>query len=301
MTDSADRKAADPDGDGSDAGQFDAVVPHDDTSAPDRSHTANPARRAADLIARTDSSDAAVNAVRAARRLIPDAVPDDQDSRPSARLSRLIAEARPEQPSAIRELSLAALQVWTALTRRSGKTDQRAVPATILFTDLVGFSSWALDAGDDQVLRLLREVNRATEKVINRRGGRVVKNLGDGIMAVFVDGSEAIEAAYEAIGAVSALTFDGYRPQLRAGLHSGTPRSVGDDYFGVDVNIAARVAEAAGAGELLVSADTLAIADAEKYVRRKRRFKAKGVPRDLAVFAVIPRYDEDARGTRESR
>lgn len=287
MTDPADPRPVDPD-------DSRAVEPRAGERSP------NPARRAADLIARTDSSDTAVNAVRAARRFIPDVTPPAGDSRPSARLARLIAEARPEQPSAVRELGLAALQVWRALTRRGAGEPDRAVPATILFTDLVGFSTWALDAGDDQVLRLLREVNRATEAVITRRGGRVVKHLGDGIMAVFIDGTEAIEAAYEAIGAVSAMTFDGYRPQLRAGLHTGNPRVVGDDFLGVDVNIAARVAEAAGAGELLVSADTLAISEADKYARRKRRFKAKGVPRELAVFAVIPRYDDDISDSPES-
>ncbi len=45
----------------------------------------------------------------------------------------------------------------------------------------------------------------------------------------------------------------GYRPILRAGMHVGRPERVGDDYFGVDVNIAARVAEAATGGEILAT------------------------------------------------
>lgn len=75
-------------------------------------------------------------------------------------------------------------------------------------------------------------------------------------------------------------------------MHTGTPRAVGDDYLGVDVNIAARVAAAAGPGELLASADTLDVAEADRYVRRRRRFKAKGVPADLEVYSVIPRYSD---------
>ena len=118
-------------------------------------------------------------------------------------------------------------------------------PATILFTDLVGFSTWALHAGDDQVLQLLRDVNGVTENIVRSRGGRIVKHLGDGTMAVFIDGVEAIEAGHEVIVAVSALTVGDYRPQLRAGLHTGEPRAVGDDFLGVDVNVAARVAAAA--------------------------------------------------------
>ncbi|MFW0785749.1 adenylate/guanylate cyclase domain-containing protein [Gordonia sp. CPCC 206044] len=248
-------------------------------------------RRAADALARTDSSDGAVRAARAARRLIPPARPAVSGPRPSDRLARLIAEARQDQPSAVRELGLGAVAVWQSLrSRRPGHGD-RAVTATILFTDLVGFSTWALDVGDEKVLDLLAQVNTVTESVVSARGGRIVKHLGDGAMAVFVDGTQAIEAAYEAICAVSAVTVDGHRPQLRAGLHTGTPRAVGDDYLGVDVNIAARVAAAAGPGELLVSDATLAVADPERYHRRRRRFRAKGVPRELEVFAVVPRYE----------
>lgn len=251
-----------------------------------------PARRAAQFLARTNSSGGAVKAAQAVRRLLPDAPPPVSGDRASARLARLIAEAGADRPSAVRELGLASVQIWQALVRRGMRSDDRPVSATILFTDLVGFSTWALRVGDEQVLRLLAEVNEATREVVVRRGGKIVKHLGDGAMAVFADGTQAIEAGYEAICAVSALTIDGYRPQLRAGLHTGEPRAVGDDYLGVDVNIAARVAAAAGAGELLVSADTLAVADDDNYVKRRRRFKAKGVPSDLEVFSVIPRYSD---------
>lgn len=50
----------------------------------------------------------------------------------------------------------------------------------LLFTDLVGFSSWALHAGDAAVLELLREVGTEVEAVIARHDGRIVKRLGDG-------------------------------------------------------------------------------------------------------------------------
>ncbi|WP_431309359.1 adenylate/guanylate cyclase domain-containing protein [Gordonia sesuvii] len=268
--------------------------PSDEPADPtdvDRGETRGPARRAADALARSDANSGAVRAARAARGLLPTAQPAPS-RRASDRLARLINESRPDQPSVVRELGLGAIQVWQTLLARRGGRHQSPVPATILFTDLVGFSTWALDVGDEQVLRLLASVNEVTESVVSARGGSIVKQLGDGTMAVFLDGTEAIEAAYEAICGVSALTIDGYRPQLRAGLHTGTPRSVGDDFIGVDVNIAARVADAAGAGELLVSDATLQSADASRYSSRRRRFKAKGVPRELEVYAVVPRYDD---------
>jgi class 3 adenylate cyclase len=231
----------------------------------------------------------AVRTARAARRLAPGAeqVALPGADRPSDRMARLIAQAGGDQPSAARELGLAAVQVWQALSRPGVAGGE----VTILFTDLVGFSGWALEAGDDAVLRLLREVGEVTGNVLGRRGGKVVKSLGDGVMAVFAEPAPAIEAAAEACTAVSAITVDGYRPQLRAGLHTGRPRRVGRDYLGVDVNVAARVAAAAAGGEVLVSGPALAEVDSERYtVRRRRRFRAKGTPKDLEVYSVVPRH-----------
>ena len=64
-------------------------------------------------------------------------------------------------------------------------------------------------------------------------------------MAVFDDPSEAVHAAFDAVAALETVEVGGHRPQLRAGLHVGRPRRVGGDYLGVDVNIAARVVDAA--------------------------------------------------------
>ena len=130
----------------------------------------------------------------------------------------------------------------------SGETD-----VAILFTDLVGFSSWALEAGDTAALELLGEVEEVEESAVRRNGGVLVKRLGDGSMAVFNDADEAIEAALDAQAAAAKVEAPGYRAQLRAGIHLGRPRKVGGDFLGVDVNIAARVADAAKGGEVLVS------------------------------------------------
>ena len=56
---------------------------------------------------------------------------------------------------------------------------------TLVFTDLVGFSTWSLQAGDDAALKLLRQVARAVEPPLLDAGGHIVKRMGDGIMAVF--------------------------------------------------------------------------------------------------------------------
>ncbi|WP_050792761.1 adenylate/guanylate cyclase domain-containing protein [Gordonia neofelifaecis] len=251
---------------------------------------ARPLSRASELLARTDESQTAVRAAQLARRLAPVEGRLPTGDRTSDRVARLLNDVRPDRPSAIRELGLASVAVWQSLVERRRPDPSGPIPATILFTDLVGFSSWALRAGDDQVLELLREVNAACDEVIRAHGGQVVKTLGDGTMAVFLEAGEAITAAHEAVGAVSAIVVGDFRPALRAGLHTGAPRAVGSDFLGVDVNIAARVCDAAGGGEVYVSDSALAQVDVDDYVIKRRRFKAKGVPRELQVFRVFPRY-----------
>lgn len=253
----------------------------------------SPLQRAGGLLAWTDASAPLVRAAQFARRLAPPERLAAGASTTLDRLARAIGDVNAERPSAVRELGLGAVQVWQAMSRRHRPDSTAPIPVTILFTDLVDFSRWALRVGDDQVLELLRAVNEVSERVILDRGGQVVKTLGDGMMAVFADGREAIEAAHEATVAVSALVVDDYRPALRAGVHTGAPRAVGDDFLGVDVNIAARVCAAAGPGEVFASEPTLELAGTDGYSIRRRRFRAKGVPKELKVFRVVPRYNAD--------
>jgi len=77
------------------------------------------------------------------------------------------------------------------------------------------------------------------------------------------------------------------KPRMRAGIHVGRPRKVKGDYFGVDVNIAARVADGAQGDELLLSDQALdAIGSDAVQVRPRERLSAKGVPDDFRVYAV---------------
>src|SRR3954452_9821375 len=205
---------------------------------------------------------------------------------PSLVLARRLNELGATRPSATRELGLGALQVWQALSEAQGRgRGEREV--AILFTDLVEFSAWALEAGDDAALDLLRRVSACEDSAVTANGGRIVKRLGDGMMAAFNDAGSAVRAACEAREKVGTLQVDGYRAQLRAGIHLGKPRKIGGDYLGVDVNIAARVAGGAKPGEILVSSAACEkLAGAEFELKRRRRFKAKGAPKELEVYSV---------------
>jgi adenylate cyclase len=157
----------------------------------------------------------------------------------------------------------------------------------ILFTDIVEFSSWALEAGDEAALDLLREVATIEDRAISEHRGSLVKRLGDGSMSVFRQAEGAVRAALQAQEDMRAIEVAGHTPELRAGVHVGRPRRVGGDYLGVDVNIAARVGEAAKGGQVLVSEPACEALDGGTFkLGRKRRLRETGAPRDLMVCSV---------------
>ena len=228
-------------------------------------------------------------------RKLRDALPGDSrfgdplsvaGSKQSDMIGRRVTEMTAERPGVLREAGLSALQVWQALSEAQGR-GRGDVECTIVFTDLVEFSEWAVEAGDEAALELLRDVADAIEPPVSDHGGRVVKRLGDGMMAIFRDPNDAVEAVLEARERLAAVEVVGYQPVIRAGMHVGQPREIGGDYLGVDVNIAARVAEGAGGDELLASETVIEALDgAPVKPRKKRLFRGKGVPKDLSIYSL---------------
>jgi adenylate cyclase len=201
-------------------------------------------------------------------------------------IARSVSALQPERESVVKELGLTGLQVWQALSEATGRgLGDREM--AVLFTDLVGFSAWALEAGDGVAVELLREVGRVVEGAIEDRGGRIVKRLGDGLMAVFYAAQDAVDAALDAQAALAQVAVNGYRPRMRAGVHWGRPRKLGGDYLGVDVNIAARVAQTGRADQVVVSDRVLEHVDLKGLTTsRPKRLRAPGAPRELHRVTV---------------
>jgi adenylate cyclase len=253
-----------------------------------------PAARLARLraaITRLDSEPALLSAARGIRRRLPG---DEKFGDPLSTAGRApveeiasgVSALQPGRQSVAKELGLSALQVWQSFSESAGR-GRGDLEMALLFTDLVGFSEWALQAGDAAVLELLREVGWAVEAVIAQREGRIVKRLGDGLMATFLDGQEAVEAALDAQDAVGEIEVDSYSPRMRAGVHWGRPRKLGGDFLGVDVNVAARVTGAAKAGQVLVSDALLPKLHADGMrTGRAKRLRADGAPSGLRVAEV---------------
>jgi class 3 adenylate cyclase len=244
-------------------------------------------------------SPSVVEFLRRARRALPGdpdfGDPLSADGVGGPRAAARVADRLLDREAVSREVSLGALQLWQAVTEKvSGKPANPEV--TLVFSDLVGFSSWALTAGDDATLRLLRRVAQAYEPPLLEAGGRIVKRMGDGSMAVFTDPGTAVRAVLNAMAGVRSVEVDAYTPRMRVGVHTGRPQRIGSDWLGVDVNIAARVMERATRGGLIVSQATLDRIPAEELaalnvtVKRQRRqvfsLKPAGVPPDLAMYRV---------------
>jgi class 3 adenylate cyclase len=130
------------------------------------------------------------------------------------------------------------------------------VPRTFAFVDLSGFTNYTAAFGDDAAGRLLGAFRTVVRQVASEYGVRVAKWLGDGCMLVSVEASGAIACAVE----LQQRTADICAPLAsRVGIASGPALLFeGDDYIGSSVNMAARLCDIAGPGEVLMPAMQIA-------------------------------------------
>jgi adenylate cyclase len=126
----------------------------------------------------------------------------------------------------------------------------------IVFTDIVGFTQLTDERGDDIALALLERQERFVRSVLPERA-RVVKELGDGLLLWFDSPREAIECCLRLQRAFEGDDTDEVPLWVRMGMHFGCPRRRGDDIVGRDVNLAARIVELAGPGDVLCSEATI--------------------------------------------
>src|SRR5262249_33342307 len=155
------------------------------------------------------------------------------------------------------------------------RRDQRVVRlmadhGEIVFTDIVGFTKLTDHHGDDVALALLERQERLVRGALPPNA-RVVKELGDGLLLWFDDPREALDTCLrlqcefvtrnETADAHGRADEDDVPLWVRSGMHWGCPRRRGDDIVGRDVNLAARIVDLAGPGEVLCSEETLGAID----------------------------------------
>ena len=126
----------------------------------------------------------------------------------------------------------------------------------IVFTDIVGFTKLTDAHGDDLALSLLERQEKMVREELPECS-RVVKELGDGLLLWFDDPRAAIDTCLRLQRRFDADTESDIPLWVRMGVHFGRPRRRGDDIVGRDVNLAARIVDLAGPGEVLCSESTL--------------------------------------------
>lgn len=256
------------------------------------------------VVGRVDRSASLVAVVRRLRSVAPgdDAIGDplSLSASPAAAVVGRFADLSQIRGHTVSgEIGLGAVQVWEAVRRRLSRGDRPTPGAevTVVFTDLVGFSSWSVRVGDAATLELLREMAVAIEPPMLAESGRVIKRLGDGVMAVFPNPDAAVRAVYRARAAMDEVEVAGYRPRMRVGIHTGSPLPVGSDWLGVDVTVAARTMECGGDGNVMITQASLDRLDPtvlaelgvvdETYRRGLLESRLEGIPKDVVIRRLV--------------
>jgi class 3 adenylate cyclase len=179
--------------------------------------------------------------------------------------------------------TVAEIQEFITGVRPMHPTDR--VLATVLFTDIVDSTRRAAKLGDHAWRELLGTFERSAGQVVAAASGRLIKSTGDGILATFDGPARGVRAAREL--SVRARELD---LPIRAGLHAGEVEVSDDDVAGLAVHIGARVANLAGADEVLVTSTVmeLVIGSGIEFEDRGSRV-LKGIPGRWRLFAVVNR------------
>lgn len=130
---------------------------------------------------------------------------------------------------------------------------------------------------------LFERCHALVRKQVERYRGRLVKSLGDGMLATFDGPSRAISTAIAIRDGVRQLGLE-----VRAGLHTGECELLADDYTGgIAVHIGARLSSLADPGEVLVSSTVRdLIVGSDQILTDRGEHELKGIPRPWRVFAV---------------
>jgi class 3 adenylate cyclase len=159
----------------------------------------------------------------------------------------------------------------------------------IVFTDVCGSVAQTYELGDEGHIALLRDHNELVRAELMRHDGREVKHTGDGIMASFTSVSAAVAFSIAVQAALHDRNADAPTPlHVSIGISAGEPvTDDNDDLFGAAVQLAARLCDAAPAGDIVVS-----IAVRELCMGKQFRFEdrgtipIKGLPELTQAYAV---------------
>lgn len=158
---------------------------------------------------------------------------------------------------------------------------------TLLFTDIVGSTELTQRLGDRAALDIVDLHDRLVRDALGRTGGREVKHLGDGVMAVFVEPDPAIRCASDVQAAVRGSVHRTVEPlRIRVGIATGEPIERNGDFFGSTVQLAARLCMQATPGQTLVSSSVAELCGHRQLID-VGELTLKGFPNAVRAHAVV--------------
>lgn len=176
---------------------------------------------------------------------------------------------------------LAELRDFVGAPSPSAHPDR--VLAAILFTDIVRSTEALARLGDAAWNAKLKRHTQIVRRGLERYGGRLIKTTGDGALATFAGPARGTEAARWILDALAAAELSS-----RAGVHVGEIELQDSDIAGLAVHLAARVMDAAGDGEVLVSRTVRDLtAGSELRFEDRGTHVLKGVPEEMQLYALL--------------
>ena len=160
----------------------------------------------------------------------------------------------------------------------------------VLFADVSGSTKLYERLGDTEALRAVDRCIKRMERAIDGFRGRLVKTIGDEVMATFADAEAAFQAAVEMQQRVHDLPpVSGVKLAIRVGFHFGPAIEDNNDVFGDTVNTAARIVGLAKAEQILTSKQTVDTLPQllQQSTRDLEQLSVKGKADGVHVFEVL--------------
>lgn len=220
--------------------------------------------------------------------------PSNSAERAMRRMIRTASKVRSHGISGLIQSTVEDLQTWASEDERADILNMAASDGTVtlFFSDIENSTPLNDRLGDGTWVKVLAAHDRVLRTQIERYRGQVVKTAGDGFMVAFRDAEAACRAALAIQRDLPRdVTLRRHGPILvRIGIHTGQVVARDGDYFGRNVAMAARVADLAAGGEILVSDAVREVLDEDAAVILVERdtVELKGLAGEHVVWEILP-------------
>ena len=171
------------------------------------------------------------------------------------------------------------------------------VAGCVLFADVSGSTKLYEAVGDAAAHEAIDLCVKLFANITVQHGGRVIKTIGDEVMAIFAEAAQAARAAVDIqLGITGMAPVEKVRLGVRVGLHFGPVVERDGDVFGDTVNLAARLTEMASRGQIITSQETVERLDDLRKLdcRRLYAIPVKGKEKDVWICEILWTDTDDA-------